>query len=77
MATQILTGPYFGHTRSAPSPRQPLFQKLMQRMIEARQRQADRVVAQYLQESGWKFTDSAERGIERTLSGGTAFGVDR
>jgi hypothetical protein len=50
---------------------------LMQRMIQARQRHADRVVARYLQDSGWKFTDSAERSIERTLIGGTTFGVDR
>ncbi len=77
MATQTLTGPFLGQTRSARPDRQPLIQMLMQRMIQARQRHADRVVARYLQDSGWKFTDSAERSIERTLIGGTTFGVDR
>jgi hypothetical protein len=37
-------------------------------MIKAQQAGADRCVADYLQNIGWKLTDSAEREIERRSS---------
>ena len=51
----------------------PFLTRLFGSMIESRQRHADRVVAQYLAVHGDKFTDDAERQIERLLfpSGGS------
>jgi hypothetical protein len=40
-----------------------LFRRLLDAMMQSRQRQADREIARYLQNS--KFTDEAEREIER------------
>lgn len=52
---------------SAPSKKTPFFARLFRAHLEARQRHADRVVAQYLALHGNKFTDDAERQIERLL----------
>jgi hypothetical protein len=47
-----------------------LLRRLIDVMIESRQRQADREIAAYLRSTGGKFTDEAERMIEqRYLSG--------
>jgi hypothetical protein len=42
-----------------------LLRRLFDAMIAARQRQADREIAYYLQSIGEKFTDGAEREIAR------------
>ena len=42
-----------------------LFSRLIDAMILSRQRQAEREIARYLTGSGGKFTDEAEREIER------------
>ena len=42
-----------------------LFRRLIDAMIVARQKQAEREIARYLMGSGGKFTDEAEREIER------------
>jgi hypothetical protein len=52
-------------TRDAVAPRPSFFSRLLAGMIESRQRQADREIAQFLRRNGGKFTDSAEREIER------------
>jgi hypothetical protein len=52
---------------SAPTKKPSFFARLLRAQIEARQRHADRVVEQYLAVHGTKFTDDAERQIERLL----------
>ncbi|HEY0440905.1 MAG TPA: hypothetical protein VGD36_12590 [Xanthobacteraceae bacterium] len=37
----------------------------MRALIVARQRRAEREIAQFIANSGWKFTDASEREIER------------
>jgi hypothetical protein len=47
------------------APKRGVFTRLMDAMMMARQRQAEREVARYLADTGGKFTDEAEREIER------------
>lgn len=63
MANVLTTGAWL----SAPTRKTPFFARLFSALIEARQRHADRVVAQYLAVHGNKFTDDAERHIEGLL----------
>jgi hypothetical protein len=42
-----------------------LFSRLIDAMMMARQKQAEREIARYLKGSGGKFTDEVEREIER------------
>ncbi len=44
------------------------WQRLFASMIESRQRQADRQIANYLRTHGGRLTDEAERDIERLLA---------
>ena len=53
--------------RDAKPYRQNLLSRLFARLIEARQRQAERDVARYLATTGGKFTDQVEREIQRRL----------
>ena len=46
-------------------PRRGLFGRMLAAMIRARQIQVEREIARYLAGSGGKFTDEAEREIER------------
>ena len=57
----------FTETKSAPKAAQKrgLFTRVMDAMMAARTRQAEREVARYLADTGGKFTDEAEREIER------------
>ena len=48
----------------APSKR-GFFSRMLDQMMAARMRQAEREVARYLADTGGKFTDEAEREIER------------
>ena len=48
---------------AAARPR--FFRRLLAALVESRQRQADREIAMYLHSVGGKFTDEAEREIER------------
>ena len=41
------------------------FKRVLKAMVEARQRQAEREIAQYLAMTGGKLTDDIERTIER------------
>jgi hypothetical protein len=63
MANVLTTGTWL----SVPSKKTPFFARLFRAQIEARQRHADRAVEQYLAVHGNKFTDDAERQIERLL----------
>src|SRR5215210_9444407 len=64
MANVLTTGAWF----SAPTKKPSFFARLLRVHIEARQRQADRIVAQYLANHGLdKLTDDSERQIERLL----------
>ncbi len=54
--------------------RRGLFARLLDAMIAARQRQAEREIAAFLRSAGGKFTDETEREIERRfLSDPTRF----
>lgn len=50
-----------------PTAKTPFFARLLDTLLKSRQRHADRVVARYLAAHGNKFTDEAERDIERVL----------
>ena len=63
MANVLTTGAWL----FAPTGKIPFLARLLRTQIEARQRHADRVVEQYLAVHGDKFTDDAERHIERLL----------
>ena len=63
MANVVTTGARL----SAPTRRSSFFARLLQSTINARQRQVDRVVEQYLVSRALKLTDDAERQIERLI----------
>lgn len=66
MATHVFPASLgFDHISAAPAPQRGLFARFMSTIIAARQRKADREIARYLESRGWKFTDAAERDIER------------
>lgn len=50
---------------SPAAARPAFFRRLLAAMMLSRQRQADREIAMYLHSIGGKFTDDAEREIER------------
>jgi len=64
MANALTTGARF----FAPTRKPSFFARLLRVNVDARQRHADRVVAKYIATHGLKFTDDAERRIERLLS---------
>lgn len=47
------------------APRRSFFRRVLDAMVEARQRHAEREIAQYLTMTGGKLTDDIERTIER------------
>jgi len=49
-----------------------LFSRLVDAMMLARQRQAEREIVRYLVDSGGKFTDETEREIERRFLANTS-----
>lgn len=67
MATHTLPLPYAAplDTAAPAAPRKSLLRRLLRAMIVARQRRAEREIAQFIANSGWKFTDASEREIER------------
>jgi hypothetical protein len=52
-------------TQTAAARKPSMFSRLFGAMMLARSRQAEREIARYLNGSGGKFTDEAEREIER------------
>ena len=66
---------FFSHaltndTTLAPRARTSLLARFFAAMIEARQRQADREIARYVELNGGKMTDSVEFEIERRFISG-------
>ena len=62
----LTTEPKSGLTSGVKTARKPgLLRRLIAAVQEARMRQAEREIALYLTRSGGKFTDEAEREIER------------
>ena len=55
--------------RASTPAKRGFWQKLLSAMHAARQRQAEREIALYLHSIGDKFTDDAEREIERRFLG--------
>jgi hypothetical protein len=64
MANVLTNGALF----FAPTKKPSFLSRFMHVHIESRRRKADRVVERYLAIHGHKFTDDAERQIERLLS---------
>ena len=57
---------HFAFTDTAAPAKRGFFSRLLDSLMEARGRQVDRQIARYLIEhTGGKFTDQAEREIER------------
>lgn len=63
MANVLSTGAWL----SAPTKKPSIFGRLLRAHIEARERQAERVVEQYLAARGLKRIDDAERSVESLL----------
>ena len=64
MANVLTTGAWL----SAPTKKPSFFARLLRVHVESRQRQANRVVEEYIVQHGLpKLTDDAERQIERLL----------
>ena len=58
--------------RSGTTPeRNGFFARLLMAMMQSRQHQADREIAQYLARCGGKLTDASEREIERRFLAGS------
>lgn len=66
MANALTSGAWLFAPTKIPS-KTTFLTRLFRAHIRARQRHADRVVAQYLALHGSKFTDDAERQIERLM----------
>jgi hypothetical protein len=63
MANVLTTGAWL----SAPTKKLSFFARLLRAEIDARQRHADRLVERYLSVHENKFTDDAERQMERLI----------
>jgi len=64
MANVLTTGAWL----SAPTKKPWFFSRLLRVYLESRERQARRMVEQYIATHGFKQTDASERQIERLLS---------
>jgi hypothetical protein len=53
------------HAFTSDEPREGFFRQLFRALMLARHREAEREIARYFVHSGGKFTDEAEREIER------------
>ena len=60
----LSTRPY-APAKAKVAPQRGFFGRMMDAMMAARMRQAEREIALYLDHTGGKFTDEAEREIER------------
>ena len=56
---------YAAPAKARTLPKRGLFGRMLDAMMTVRMRQAERDVARYLANTGGKFTDEAEREIER------------
>ena len=62
------TGRFAPDTAEAPSTHKPLWRRVLDAMILARERRAEREVARYLANHGGLLTDDMERQIMRQLT---------
>jgi len=53
------------HAFTSDEPREGFFRHLFRALVLTRQREAEREIARYFARNGGKFTDEAEREIER------------
>ena len=69
MATQVLPHTFALPRAAAPqkSATKPLLQRVFDFIVEVQTRRAEQEIARYLGARGFKFTDDAERQIERRL----------
>jgi hypothetical protein len=51
--------------KASSAPRRGLFARFLDALMASRMRQAEREIANYLADTGGKFTDESEREIER------------
>lgn len=66
LRSAVSTHEFASHERK-PAREHGFFRRFIQALTAARMRQAERQIALYLARSGGKFTDEAEREIERQL----------
>ena len=64
-ATELAFTKTYSPAKAKVAPTRGFFRRLMDSMRAARLRQAEREIALYVTQSGGKFTDEAEREIER------------
>ena len=60
-----LVAPHETPAVAAPERKRGLFRRLLDALIESRMQQAESEITRYLASTGGKFTDEAERVIER------------
>jgi hypothetical protein len=58
-----------GEAGAQAAPRRGFWRRVLQALVAAQQRRAEREIAVYLARRGGLFTDDAEREIMRSLSG--------
>jgi hypothetical protein len=70
MSTLVHTTPAFAPAAREvkEAPRKPLWRRMFDALIEARQRRAEREIASFLASRGGILTDEAEREIMRRLA---------
>lgn len=60
------------YPENAATPRRGFFSRIIDALMAARLRQAEREIAHYLADTGGKFTDESEREIERRFLGNSS-----
>ena len=67
MATQVFPNRFAAPSAAAAqkSAKKPLLQRVFDFIVEAQTRRAEQEIARYLGARGFKFTDGAEREVER------------
>ena len=65
--SRVLSGPAAHHSSTQQPVRPGLFRGILEAVMQANQRRAERVIAAYVARNGGKLTDSLERGIERSF----------
>jgi hypothetical protein len=64
-ANELAFNATYAPVKAKTAPQRGFFARIMDALMAARMRQAEREIALYLDNNGGKFTDEAEREIER------------
>ena len=64
-ANELAFNAPYAPVKAKVAPQRGFFSRMMDALMAARMRQAEREIALYLDHTGGKFTDEAEREIER------------